>query len=159
LYSWGQYEELIYQSHVTPGKVPPEMQIQQLEQDYQKARANNQRVPPGFHAHLGYLYYQVGKLDQARQEFATEKAEFPESAVFHEPSPREAGREMIARRLLQATGCLLAAVMMGGCAAPKPYDYTNFREKRPRSILVLPPLNKSSSVEATYGYLSTVTYP
>src|SRR5262249_13128246 len=41
----------------------------------------------------------------------------------------------------------------------KPYDYTNFREKRPRSILVLPPLNKSSSVEATYGYLSTVTYP
>jgi hypothetical protein len=37
---------------------------------------------PGFHAHLGYLYFQTGKLDQARQEFETEKAEFPESAVF-----------------------------------------------------------------------------
>lgn len=39
-------------------------------------------MPPGWHAHLGYLYYQVGKSDQARQELMTEKAEFPESAVF-----------------------------------------------------------------------------
>ena len=31
---------------------------------------------------MGYLYFQIGKLDQARQEFETEKAEFPESAVF-----------------------------------------------------------------------------
>ena len=39
-------------------------------------------MPPGWHAHLGYLYYRLGKADQARQEFQTEKAEFPESAVF-----------------------------------------------------------------------------
>ena len=82
LYSWGHYEELIYASYAAPGKVSPQMQVEQLEQDYQKARAGNLRVPPGFHAHLGYLYYQLGKLDQARQEFATEKADFPESAVF-----------------------------------------------------------------------------
>jgi hypothetical protein len=58
------------------------MQIEKLERDYQKARAENKRVPPGFHAQLGYLYFQVGKLDAARQERETEKAEFPESAVF-----------------------------------------------------------------------------
>lgn len=82
LYSWGRYEELIYVSYAAPGKVSPEMQVEQLEQDYQKARAENKRVPPGFHAHLGYMYFQLGKLDQARQELETEKAEFPESAVF-----------------------------------------------------------------------------
>jgi hypothetical protein len=82
LYSWGHYEDLIYASYAAPGKVSPEQQVEQLEQDYQKARAANLHVPPGFHAHLGYLYYQLGRLDQARQELETEKAEFPESAAF-----------------------------------------------------------------------------
>jgi len=82
LYSWGHYEELVYASYAAPGKVSPEMQVEKLEQDYQKARAENKRMHPGFHAHLGYLYFQLGKIDQALQEFATEKAEFPESAVF-----------------------------------------------------------------------------
>ena len=82
LYSWGSYEELIYLSYATPDKVSPQMQVEQLEQDYQKARAEDKRMHPGFHAHLGYLYFQLGKLDQARQELETEKAEFPESAVF-----------------------------------------------------------------------------
>ncbi len=82
LYSWGHYEELIYVSYTAPGKASPEMQVEKLEQDYQKARAEHKRVPPGFHAYLGYLYFQLGKVDQARQQFETEKAEFPESAVF-----------------------------------------------------------------------------
>jgi hypothetical protein len=82
IYSWGQYEDLIYTSYTKPGKVSPEMQIEKLEADYQKARANNKRMHPGFHAHLGYMYVQLGKLDQARQQFQTEKAEFPESAVL-----------------------------------------------------------------------------
>ena len=82
LYTWGHYEDLVYVTYAAPGKTPPEMQIEKLEQDYQKARAANTRRHPGFHAHLGYLYFQTGKLDQARQEFETEKAEFPESAVF-----------------------------------------------------------------------------
>jgi len=82
LYSYGHYEELIYASYAAPGKVSPEMQVEKLEQDYQKARATNKRMCPGWHAQLGYLYFQLGKLDQAQQEFLTEKAEFPEAAVF-----------------------------------------------------------------------------
>jgi hypothetical protein len=82
IYSWGHYEELIYSSYATPGKVSPQMEVEKLEEDYQKARAANKPVPPGWHAQLGYLYYQLGKLDQAKQEFMTEKANFPESTVF-----------------------------------------------------------------------------
>jgi hypothetical protein len=82
IYSWGSYEETIYVSHAEPGKMPPESQIELLEKDYQQARAANKRVPPGWHAHLGYLYFEIGKADQARQELITEKTEFPESTVF-----------------------------------------------------------------------------
>jgi hypothetical protein len=46
-----------------------------------------------------------------------------------------------------------------GCALPSPPDYTAFRASRPRSILVLPPENESTAVEATYGCLSTVSKP
>jgi hypothetical protein len=56
--------------------------------------------------------------------------------------------------------CLIIAMqgfLCGACATLP--DYTNFRRHRPRSILVLPPLNESITVEATYGYLSTVTLP
>ena len=81
-YHWGHYEAVIYATYAAPGSVPPERQVELLEQDYQKARSENRPVPPGFHAHLGYLYYSIGRADQARQEFETEKANFPESAVF-----------------------------------------------------------------------------
>jgi len=67
---------------------------------------------------------------------------------------------MITRRLnLRVLCCLALALIVAGCAAPTPPDYTNFRAHRPRSILVLPPINESTAVEATYGYLSTVTFP
>ena len=82
IYSWGHYEQMVYTSYAEPGKATPEVQVMALEEDFQKARAKNKPVPPGFHAHLGHLYYQLGKQDQARQEFETEKAIFPESAVF-----------------------------------------------------------------------------
>src|SRR5260221_5648293 len=63
------------------------------------------------------------------------------------------------RMLLRPAGCAVLASIMAGCASPKPYDYTNYREHPPRSILVLPPLNNSTDVKGTYSYLSTVTYP
>ena len=82
LYSWGHYEEIIYVSYSAPGKLPLEAQVERLEADFEKARSANRPVPPGWHANLGVLYYQLGKADQAKQEFETEKANFPESAVF-----------------------------------------------------------------------------
>ena len=45
-------------------------------------RQKSKPLPPGWHAQLGYAYFQLGKLDQAKQEFEAEKAAFPQSAVF-----------------------------------------------------------------------------
>jgi hypothetical protein len=82
MYQWGSYEEQVYAMYSDPGKVPIEDQIQGLEKDIELMKASNGAAPPGFHAHLGYLYYQSGKPAQAMQSFATEKALFPESAVY-----------------------------------------------------------------------------
>lgn len=60
---------------------------------------------------------------------------------------------------LQAACVGLLPWVFVGCANVTPVDYTAFREHRPKSILVLPPLNQSTAVEGTYGYLSTVTRP
>ncbi|WP_019429313.1 DUF799 domain-containing protein [Limnohabitans sp. Rim47] len=55
----------------------------------------------------------------------------------------------------------LAIAVLGGCASkpPVPYDYTEFKLSRPKSILVLPPINKTPEVRAPYSMLAQVTYP
>ncbi|HKT74143.1 MAG TPA: GNA1162 family protein [Steroidobacteraceae bacterium] len=60
---------------------------------------------------------------------------------------------------LRIGGCAIICALAAGCATTQPYDYGNFRAHRPRSILILPPLNESTAVEGTYGYLSTVSQP
>lgn len=54
---------------------------------------------------------------------------------------------------------LVLVGVLTGCATPEPYDYTAFREAKPRSILVLPPTNQSPDVKASYSMLSQITYP
>lgn len=54
---------------------------------------------------------------------------------------------------------LLAVALLSGCVAPKTVDYAAFKQSSPRSILVLPPVNESPDVKATYSMLSQVTYP
>ncbi|MBM4151952.1 MAG: DUF4810 domain-containing protein [Kiritimatiellaceae bacterium] len=82
LYSWGSYESQLYAMYSTPDSATPELQILKLEEDIQKARAKDHKLPPGFYAHLGFLYYQQGQRDLAKRAFETEKAAFPESTVF-----------------------------------------------------------------------------
>ncbi|MEO4049321.1 DUF799 domain-containing protein [Pseudomonas sp. CAU 1711] len=62
-------------------------------------------------------------------------------------------------RMLRLAGALLALAMASGCAPIKTVDYSAFKQASPRSILVLPPLNESPDVKATYSLLSHVTYP
>ncbi|MGO9688191.1 MAG: DUF799 domain-containing protein [Syntrophobacteraceae bacterium] len=51
-------------------------------------------------------------------------------------------------------------LLLTGCVATqKDIDYTAYRQSKPRSILVLPPLNNSPDIRATYSFLSTVTKP
>jgi hypothetical protein len=55
-------------------------------------------------------------------------------------------------------GMVLAA-SLAGCVTPEPHDYSAFRQSNPGSILVLPPVNQSPDVKASYSLLSQVTYP
>jgi len=50
--------------------------------------------------------------------------------------------------------------ILSGCASQKKsFDYSAFRESNPRSIVILPPLNHSPDVRATYSFYTTVTMP
>lgn len=61
----------------------------------------------------------------------------------------------VARLLLAAFG----VASLAACATPQPYDYTAYKLARPTSMLVLPPVNETPDVLATYGVLSQVTLP
>jgi hypothetical protein len=59
-------------------------------------------------------------------------------------------------RLVLGFGVVL---LIGACAAKPPYDYTAFKQSRPKSMLVLPPINDSADVRATGGVMATVMAP
>jgi hypothetical protein len=60
-------------------------------------------------------------------------------------------------KAVMAASCVL---LMTGCATTKaPIDYSAYKESRPRSILVLPPLNSTPEVQASYSMLSHATKP
>ncbi len=54
---------------------------------------------------------------------------------------------------------LFVVLLATGCATKQAYDYTAYKQIRPRSILVLPPVNNSPDVQATYSVLSQATHP
>jgi len=82
IYRWGEYEKLVYEMYAKPGKADPGTQVAKLSEDIARTQAEGKRVPPGVHAHLGYMYYIQGDEGAAMSEFATERELFPESAVF-----------------------------------------------------------------------------
>ncbi|MGV8864185.1 MAG: DUF799 domain-containing protein [Pseudomonas sp.] len=65
---------------------------------------------------------------------------------------------MMSRFLKLCMGLWVVAVV-AGCAPQKTIDYSAFKQSRPSSIVVLPPLNESPDVKATYSMLSQITYP
>jgi len=82
LYYWGHYEQNIYDMYIAPDKATADAQVEEMEADIEQARAAGRPLPPGFQAHLGFLYFQLGKFDLARRSFESEKAAFPESTVL-----------------------------------------------------------------------------
>ncbi|WP_431259620.1 DUF799 domain-containing protein [Roseateles chitinivorans] len=62
--------------------------------------------------------------------------------------------------LIKHLGAVAVLAALTACAAPsKPYDYTAFKEAKPASLLVLPPVNDTPDVNATYGVLSNLSMP
>jgi len=60
---------------------------------------------------------------------------------------------------LRTLAALAAIALLAGCATQQPYDYSAFKESSPASILVLPPVNKSPDIKATYSMYSLITAP
>ncbi|MGJ8687554.1 MAG: DUF4810 domain-containing protein [Spongiibacteraceae bacterium] len=82
MYYWGNYEKLLYDMYAKPGEAPPDLQIIKLTEDIQRADNAGLAVPPGLHAHLGFMYSAIGNVPQAKMAFLQEKQRFPESAVL-----------------------------------------------------------------------------
>ena len=53
---------------------------------------------------------------------------------------------------------LISLIALVGCQSV-PYDYSLLSERKPRSILVIPPMNDSVEVAAPYTFLSTISKP
>lgn len=81
-YYWGEYENLVYQTHIKPEEASPFIQIEKLQADIQKAEAANQSIPPGLYAHLGLMYAANGDKSLALDSLNKEKELFPESTQF-----------------------------------------------------------------------------
>ncbi|MDR0769772.1 MAG: DUF4810 domain-containing protein [Burkholderiales bacterium] len=79
LYSWGSYESQVY-AHLKGESRGA--QIEALERDQEKIAASGKTAPPGFYAHLGLLYAEIGDDAKAIASFETEKARFPEAAAY-----------------------------------------------------------------------------
>ena len=58
--------------------------------------------------------------------------------------------------------CLIVVLLAAGCVTTEPvpgYDYTQFRAEDPRSILIVPVINRSVEVDAPDFFLSTISKP
>lgn len=81
LYMWETYGKQQYKVLLREADSPDE-QIRALEAHAEKARANNAELPPGFRAHLGMLYLEVGNSQRAKELWSSEKAVFPEATSY-----------------------------------------------------------------------------
>jgi len=82
LYHWGGYEDSVYEVCREFPESGPDQQAASLAADIARAAARGWPVPPGAHAHLGYLLYLAGDWPGAREHLLAEKQLFPESAAF-----------------------------------------------------------------------------
>lgn len=82
IYHWGRYEDGIYEMYLKPGSTSLTDEILRLEEEIEKADASGKSLPPGFHAHLAYLYVNNGNYPAGVTHFNREKEKFPESSVF-----------------------------------------------------------------------------
>lgn len=82
LYSWGTFPQQSYLSLSLPEKALPQDQIIKLEKDIEKAKAQNNAVPPGLYAHLGLQYLNSNDASKAIQYFELERQVYPESSIL-----------------------------------------------------------------------------
>jgi hypothetical protein len=79
LYNWGSYEKDLYLYYKDPQNIDEySAELASIVEDDTKA----DRVPPGMYAEYGYILYEQGDIEKAREYFVKEKEKWPESAAF-----------------------------------------------------------------------------
>lgn len=82
IYVWRGYEPSVANLSLNGGVVDVDAEIAALEKLISRAATDERHVPPGAHAHLGYLYYLKGDVAGAVAGFEAEKAAYPEATTF-----------------------------------------------------------------------------
>lgn len=82
LYAWPDYEASVHAVCTDFQDSDLPKHLEEFAKQVQRIEAEGKRVPPGVHAHLGYLHAQAGDMASARREFEEERRLFPESATF-----------------------------------------------------------------------------
>lgn len=84
MYYFGKTDTTLYATK----KEPTEENFLKLQQSLEDVISQSQerglKVPPGIHAHLGYLYLLEKMTEQATASFNEEKRLYPEATVFME---------------------------------------------------------------------------
>lgn len=63
-------------------------------------------------------------------------------------------------KMVNVVFILLITLSLGACVSlPPAYDYSQFRNADPHSVLILPPINNTNEVIATHSVLANLTYP
>lgn len=81
LYSWNGYQTQVY-NYLKNDAPAAEDQILALEKGVQQTAGTAAQLPPGYQAHLGLLYLNAGRTEQALAAWEQEKKQFPESAPY-----------------------------------------------------------------------------
>lgn len=79
LYHWGTYEASVLRSASGEYALDSAKEIATLERTLQDAERRNKPLPPGFRAHLGWLYDHAGDGARARMLFEEEMNNYPQS--------------------------------------------------------------------------------
>lgn len=70
-----------------------------------------------------------------------------------------AGGRCVVRRRLTILGAAAVLLATAGCESVPSTEHDALVEHMPRSILVLPPLNESIEIDASYSWLTTISQP
>jgi hypothetical protein len=84
MYYFGKTDATLYATKKEPTEENFLKLLQSLEDVITQSQQRGLKVPPGIHAHLGYLYLLEKKTEQATASFNEEKRLYPEATVFME---------------------------------------------------------------------------
>lgn len=84
MYYFGKTDATLYATKKNPTEENFLKLQQSLEDVITQSQQRGLKVPPGIHAHLGYLYLLEKKTDQATASFSEERRLYPEAGVFME---------------------------------------------------------------------------